>query len=197
MEEKTIIKSENYNIKGIRLAIFLIGLIPSLIIFLPLILADIEYYGRVVFSCVLERLFGMLIVWLPFFIIGELYYLWMSKIELIVSDKRVYGRAAFGKQVDLPLDSISAVGTWTLFKGISVASSAGSIKFGMIKNRDAIHSAISKLLMERQNKSAGTTIRQEIPQSNADELKKFKDLLDAGVITQEEFDAKKKQLLGL
>ena len=33
--------------------------------------------------------------------------------------------------------------------------------------------------------------------SNADELKKFKDLLDAGIITQEEFDAKKKQLLGL
>ena len=33
--------------------------------------------------------------------------------------------------------------------------------------------------------------------SNADELKKFKDLLDSGIITQEEFDAKKKQLLGL
>ena len=33
--------------------------------------------------------------------------------------------------------------------------------------------------------------------SSADELKKFKDLLDSGIITQEEFDAKKKQLLGL
>ena len=33
--------------------------------------------------------------------------------------------------------------------------------------------------------------------SNADELKKYKDLLDSGVITQEEFDQKKKQLLGL
>ena len=33
--------------------------------------------------------------------------------------------------------------------------------------------------------------------SNADELKKYKELLDIGVITQEEFDAKKKQLLGL
>ena len=33
--------------------------------------------------------------------------------------------------------------------------------------------------------------------SNADELKKFKELLDTGIITQEEFDAKKKQLLGL
>jgi len=33
--------------------------------------------------------------------------------------------------------------------------------------------------------------------SEADELKKFKELLDTGVITQEEFDAKKKQLLKL
>ena len=33
--------------------------------------------------------------------------------------------------------------------------------------------------------------------SQADELKKYKDLLDSGIITQEEFDAKKKQLLGL
>ena len=31
----------------------------------------------------------------------------------------------------------------------------------------------------------------------AEELKTFKELLDSGVITQEEFDAKKKQLLGL
>lgn len=33
--------------------------------------------------------------------------------------------------------------------------------------------------------------------SVADELKTYKDLLDSGVLTQEEFDAKKKQLLGL
>ena len=36
------------------------------------------------------------------------------------------------------------------------------------------------------------------PQSSgADEILKYKQLLDSGVITQEEFDAKKKQLLGL
>lgn len=33
--------------------------------------------------------------------------------------------------------------------------------------------------------------------SAADELKKFKELLDLGIITQDEFDTKKKQLLGL
>lgn len=33
--------------------------------------------------------------------------------------------------------------------------------------------------------------------SDADELIKFKELLDAGVITEEEFEAKKKQILGI
>lgn len=33
--------------------------------------------------------------------------------------------------------------------------------------------------------------------SNADEILKYKNLLDSGIITQEEFDGKKKQLLGL
>jgi hypothetical protein len=31
----------------------------------------------------------------------------------------------------------------------------------------------------------------------ADKLKMYKELLDSGIITQEEFDAKKKQVLGL
>lgn len=47
---------------------------------------------------------------------------------------------------------------------------------------------------EAENSVGGTVAMQN---SAADELKKFKDLLDSGVITQEEFDAKKKQLLGL
>ena len=38
---------------------------------------------------------------------------------------------------------------------------------------------------------------QEVATSNADELRKFKQLLEDGIITQEEFEAKKKQLLGL
>lgn len=37
----------------------------------------------------------------------------------------------------------------------------------------------------------------EVPTSAADEIKKYKNLLNEGIITQEEFDAKKKQLLNL
>ena len=141
----------------------------------------------------------MLLIPIVFAILAFLIYRIYSKVELTVTDKRVYGVAKFGKRVDLPFDSISAVGT-SAMKGIAVTTASGAIKFKFIKNRVAIHSAISKILVERQGKAkpvTTTTIKQEVPQSNADELKKYKELLDSGVISQEEFDAKKQQLLGL
>ncbi|MBO5136039.1 MAG: SHOCT domain-containing protein [Clostridia bacterium] len=116
-------------------------------------------------------------------------------MALVVTDRRVYGQAMFGKRVDLPVDLISAVGT-SFLNGILVSTSSGKICFLGVENKNEIHDEISKLLMARQEK-ASPTIKQEISQSNAGELKKFKELLDSGVITQEEFDAKKKQLLGL
>ena len=42
-----------------------------------------------------------------------------------------------------------------------------------------------------------TTVVIAPTNDEADQLKKYKDLLNDGIITQEEFDAKKKQLLGL
>ena len=51
----------------------------------------------------------------------------------------------------------------------------------------------------KQYKNAGSVATAQVSQqaSAADELKKFKELLDIGVISQEEFAEKKKQLLGL
>lgn len=130
-------------------------------------------------------------------IVAFIIYKRWSKVQITVTNKRVYGFDAVGKRVDLPLDSITAVGT-SIFSGLAVTTASGAIKFAMLKNRDELHEAISKLLVARQEKPVtATTIKQEIPQSNADELKKYKELLDGGIISQEEFDAKKKQLLGL
>ena len=47
----------------------------------------------------------------------------------------------------------------------------------------------------KTNNSAFTMATNQI--STADEILKFKSLLDQGIITQEEFDKKKKELLGL
>ena len=123
-----------------------------------------------------------------------LFYFYISKMEIVVTNKRVYGKKAFGKRVDLPIDTISAVGT-SFLMGIDIGTSAGKIKFKGISNNNEIHTEISKLLNNRQNNK-----QEQIQVNNTsttEELKQYKELLDNGVITQEEFDAKKKQLLNL
>lgn len=72
-----------------------------------------------------------------------------SNVTLTVTDKRVFGTTAFGKRVDLPLDSISAVGTSSL-NGISITTASGYIKFKFIGNRNDIYTEISQLLIDRQ-----------------------------------------------
>ena len=59
-----------------------------------------------------------------------------------------------------------------------------------------IKSYVEEQIMKNASNKGGTTIVQQA-NSPAEELKKMKELLDMGIINQEEFDAKKKQLLGL
>ena len=54
---------------------------------------------------------------------------------------------------------------------------------------------IEQQLMKYANNKGNTIVQQAA--SPAEEVKKMKELLDMGIITQEEFDIKKKQLLGL
>ena len=112
-----------------------------------------------------------------------------SQQEIIISDKRVRGKYKMGVRFDIPLDSVSSISTG-IWKTISIASSSGRITLSHVENFEEIYNVVNNLLQERQNESNAS-------QSNADELIKYKKLFDEGVITQEEFDAKKKQLLGL
>ena len=70
--------------------------------------------------------------------------------------------------------------------------------FGRSQYKDAekIKEYVEKAIASRASSNQGQTIINQAT-SSADELKKFKELLDMGIITQEEFDTKKKQLLGL
>lgn len=131
-----------------------------------------------------------------FSILTVLFFVWMSGCSITVTNKRVYGVGAFRRRIDLPFDMISSVGNG-FFNSISVASSSGRIHFWFVKNKDEVFSSISNCLLERQNQVVSPSIATKGNSSDADELKKFKDLLDSGAITQEEFEAKKKQLLGL
>ena len=81
---------------------------------------------------------------------------------------------------------------------LAAAGDENTITVANSKNAEAqsVVDYINKKLKElKQRKNAVAPIVQQA--SAADELKKFKELLDMGIITQEEFDAKKKQLLGL
>lgn len=66
-------------------------------------------------------------------------------------------------------------------------------------NAKRILSPLQDNSVQQKDKSAYTekNIASYTPYSAADEIEKFKGLLDKGIITQEEFDAKKKQLLGI
>ena len=94
---------------------------------------------------------------------------------------------------------------------------SGRIQFSLLGGRESIGGALSASSDENTITFAKSTLNEEAEQiaefinkkiglarsngpsmlSSADELKKFKDLLDAGIISQAEFDAKKKQILGV
>ena len=61
----------------------------------------------------------------------------------------------------------------------------------------ALHSLTFILSLVVKFKKFEEKEAKAISSSTPEEIKKYKELLDSGVITQEEFDTKKKQLLGL
>ena len=212
MEEQILIKSERANIK--KGAIISATILSVLVLIAPTIICiiqapDIEnikkyydgmidfiskYYPTLWFVYVIVSIIDITI-----WAIAVIYVNAFSKTELFVTNSRVYGITLFNKRIDLPIDAITAVGTG-IFNTISISTASGVIKFSYLKNRDNIHQCINALVISRQQiennrTTTQATIRQEIPFSNADELKKYKELLDMGVITQEEFNTKKNQLL--
>lgn len=186
MDEKILIKSKKNRLVELILKVLLV---ISIIAFLFLFFVVGEF--------IYDHEFGFAIACsspaLAVMLISGTTLLSINNCEIIVTNKRVYGKATFRKRVDLPLDSISVVGT-SILSGIDVGTSSGRIHFKLLKNNIEIHSVISNLLIRRHQIENLHNIQNS---NNADELKKFKELLDSGIITQDEFDKKKKQLLNL
>ena len=129
-------------------------------------------------------------------IIFGIIYLVNGKCELVITENNVKGKALFGKEVVLPLYMVSAYSTRKFLSTISVATASGLTQFALIENYREIGDVLAKKINERQQKTQIST-QPPADSSSMDDLKKLKELLDLGIITQEEFDAKKKQLLGL
>lgn len=116
----------------------------------------------------------------------------MSKSAISVSDKRIWGKTSFGKKVDLPISSVSAI-TLGGFSSVAVSSGAMKAKFWLLINKNEVYSTISSLISGNVSVSSTNSIVDDAIES----LPKYKELLEKGAITQEEFDQIKKQLLNL
>ena len=123
-----------------------------------------------------------------------------AKNTLTITQATVRGISKSNKSIEIPIDKISSVSSVKATSGVIISTASGKQKFHWLENYEQICEELQNQMIERQNKASTpvqTTIKQEVAPSDADELKKFKELLDSGIISQEEFDAKKKQLLGL
>ena len=121
--------------------------------------------------------------------------------SLTQGEKTIYYKDAIGVQhkpssvTDGYIQIETAAGCMT--SSSSQYGGENAIQFsGKERNEEAeiIVAFIRKKIEEIKNAPAGGIVQQISP---AEELKKFKELLDMGIISQEEFDAKKQQLLGL
>lgn len=166
MQEKILIKSETSKYSS-NLIIFICICIVllSIVTMYPSCSEDMAYYRSVsqvslklknayrnAFSYALDKnplLKVCIIVDILLLAVCILEVLWIKRSHMIVSNKRVYGVSAFGKRVDLPLDSVSAISIG-LHNTISVSTASGKVSFSAIKNRDDVYNILGKLLIERQ-----------------------------------------------
>ena len=116
-------------------------------------------------------------------------------------EKTIYFKDAIGVQYKPSSVLDGYIQVETAAGGVSSSSSQYSgenaIQFsGKERNAEAevIVAFIKKQIDEIKNAPVGGVVQQISP---AEELKKCKELLDLGIISQEEFDAKKKELLGI
>lgn len=118
--------------------------------------------------------------------------LFTERCEITVNKSSVYGTLARGKKIEIPLNQITAMHKCP-FSGISLTALSGVYKFYLIENRESVIKELSHLLASPNSEHAE---HQESTETQViEQLIKLKELVDAGVLTQEEFDEKKRKLL--
>ena len=142
---------------------------------------------------------------------GQL-YVYENKIVITRKGVSAFLTQGLKGEKTIPIDSLTniqfkAAGLLNGYIQFSVAGEVGSkggafaagydenTVFFKKKNLKVAENIRAFLEEKILHKSSSSPILQHL--SSAEEIKKMKELLDIGIITQEEFDAKKKQLLGL
>lgn len=122
---------------------------------------------------------------------------------LVVTEKNFYVFKKTGMlsadSKAIPIDKISSYSaSGGLVKNILISEGTNQYTYKTVPNFESIISAIKAGKAESGNVSAPPPPAQESKEADiAGELRKFKALLDEGLITQEDFDKKKAALLGI
>lgn len=164
MEEQVLAESKRGILGWICLALFIAAV--SLVIFTAIIGGDIP----TILLCVI-------------IFIGPtgLLALLTSPVKLTVTTERIYGTGAWGKKINLPVDMISSVGS-NFLGGITIGTSSGKTKFiGLAHKRDILHCINDLLLVRQKMRTTAAQPQMTPPASAADELMKYKNLLDSGI----------------
>lgn len=122
----------------------------------------------------------------------------LTNYRLINAETRLLSKGQNGGVTFFSYENINSVSSENMLLHIKTIGDE-DLQYGNIY-KEKITSAVTTIDdIVKKYKNAGNAATVQVVQqaSAADELKKFKELLDMGVISQEEFDAKKKQLLGL
>ena len=128
-------------------------------------------------------------------LIHSIIYITAKNNEITLTNYKITGTYNRHLSLNIPIDSVSSVSKGSM-GSLCITCAGNKYNISYVSNRDIFCSQLNELLNTRtQQALKGVhTINQ---QSNYDEIVKLKQLLDNGIITQEEFEAKKKQLLNL
>ncbi len=127
-------------------------------------------------------------------------YLHKRNKEIIIDDELVICKKSKSKQLQFKISDVNSV-EMTRSNGLLIKGNGVNYRIKWIRNVDEIRNRLlgQKYVATPSDNSDITNAVPVQPSGNesVNELKKLKELLDTGAITQEEFDAKKKQILGL
>ena len=209
MNQNILIKGEPQKSKS-ALIVTIIGVLLILASFYVAIYVYLKGYPRYVWDVPYRRIYyhsfvnfyiesffvyncygWMLIIGALIVIVGIIMKLCTEKCELTVTDEAVFGKRIFRKKVYIPLNEITSIKPWP-FSGVLISSITGVSIFPFF-----IIKVLTPLITKSQQTSSQTINTINKNSNEIERLKDLKVLLDDGVITQEEFELMKNQILNL
>lgn len=152
--------------------------------------------GLVILDYLAGALVLVAVIWLL-----SVYFDWRSTVFVVTDRRLIYSSGVLSKSgVEIPIDRVNnVIFNQTLFERvigsgdlvIESAGESGQQRFSNVRNPRMIQNAINRA-MEEFDQERRTPITQD---SVPDQIAKLAELRDSGVISEEEFEAKKSDLL--